>query len=65
MVFITPLDINSVNALSRLKSDLLLCKEYGENGYKYVKENFDRKILADKYIHILEEDVIKEKKQRL
>ena len=26
------------------------CQVFGENGYKYVKENFDRNYLSDKYI---------------
>ena len=28
-------------------------KTFGENGYKYVKENFDREKLADRYIELI------------
>lgn len=30
-------------------------KTFGENGYKYVKENFDREKLAERYIELLKE----------
>jgi glycosyltransferase involved in cell wall biosynthesis len=29
----------------------------GENGYKYAKENFDRKILSDRYLKLLESQI--------
>ena len=30
-------------------------KEFGENGYRYVKKYFDREKLAEKYLEILKE----------
>lgn len=40
-------------------SDVNRCKLEGENGYQYAKENFDRKVLAEKYILELEKLVKK------
>lgn len=34
--------------------------EEGNNGYDFVKENFDREILSSKYIQLIEEKVIKQ-----
>ena len=42
-----------VNALLKLKNDSDFCIKLGENGYQYVKENFDRKVLAAKYLDII------------
>jgi glycosyltransferase involved in cell wall biosynthesis len=47
-----------------LKNNPQLCKEFGQNGLYFVKHNFDRKVLAGKYLDILTNKVISDKKQR-
>ena len=37
----------------------------GENGYKYAKENFDRTVLAKKYIKEIEISLSQHKHQRV
>ncbi|WP_404466670.1 glycosyltransferase family 4 protein [Planococcus rifietoensis] len=39
----------------KLKDDLSLCKELGENGLKFVTQNFSREALAKQYINVLED----------
>ncbi|WP_204236503.1 MULTISPECIES: glycosyltransferase family 4 protein [unclassified Staphylococcus] len=39
-----------VSSIISLKNNRELRKSFGENGYKFVSENFDRRKLADKYI---------------
>jgi glycosyltransferase involved in cell wall biosynthesis len=39
-----------VDAVKMYYNDEKLRKEHGENGYRFVKANFDRKVLAKKYI---------------
>ena len=46
-----------VEAVLKLKANPKLCNEYGENGLNFVKKNFDRAILADRYIDILQNKV--------
>lgn len=48
-------------AVLKLKNDKNLCLQYGTNGLEYVRKNFDRKVLADKYLDILNDKVIAEK----
>ncbi len=51
-----------VEAVLRLKSDPQLCKEYGQNGLSFVRKNFDRSVLADKYLDILNHQVIRQER---
>jgi len=53
-----------VEAVRRLKSDDNLCKQYAENGRKFVTEKFARSALAEKYMDILVNKVMADKKQR-
>jgi glycosyltransferase involved in cell wall biosynthesis len=41
------------DAIERLAADRASCDEMGRRGRQYVMENFDRSILADKYLRIL------------
>ncbi|MCD6393912.1 MAG: glycosyltransferase family 4 protein [Planctomycetes bacterium] len=52
------------DAALRLKQDPQLCREFGQSGLDFVKRNFDRKVLAENYIKILEEMVVPSRKQR-
>lgn len=45
--------------IRELKQNEQLRQELGSNGYHFVKENFSRKVLADRYISELERVVIK------
>ena len=47
-----------------LKEKPQLCNDYGENGLNFVKQNFDRAVLARWYLDILISKVIPDKKQR-
>ena len=51
-----------IDAVLKLKADPILCKEYGENGLQFVKENFNRSVLANKYLEIIINKVVFEKK---
>ena len=51
-----------VAAVLKLKGDPELCKGYGQKGLKFVKEHFDRKILANKYLDILTSKVSRREK---
>ena len=42
-----------VNQVMKYKNDLNLIEEHGRNGYVYVKENFNRGRLAEKYLDII------------
>jgi glycosyltransferase involved in cell wall biosynthesis len=53
-----------VEAVLKLKGNRQLCSEYGRNGLNFVKQNFDRTVLADKYLDILVNKVVPEKKNR-
>lgn len=44
-------------AVLKLKANPQLCNKYGENGLNFVKKNFDRQILAERYIDILQNKV--------
>ena len=52
------------DAVFRLKQDSQLCRDFGQSGLDFVKRNFDRKALAEKYMKILEEMVVPSRKQR-
>ncbi|NIA07971.1 MAG: glycosyltransferase [Actinobacteria bacterium] len=47
-----------VEAVLKLKSNPQLCNEYGQNGLNFVRKNFDRSVLADKYLDILKHQVV-------
>ncbi len=51
------------DAVLKLKEDSQLCRRLGQNGMDYVRCNFDRKVLAQKYMQILEKEVIPSPKQ--
>ncbi len=51
-------------AVLKLKDNTQLCEEYGENGLNFVKKNFARSTLAEKYMDILRNKVVCDKKQR-
>ena len=34
-------------------------KREGENGYRYAKENYDREVLADRYLDLLQKSLTK------
>jgi len=48
-------------AVMKLRADRALVKRYGKNGLRFVKQNFDRSVLAAKYIDILTNKVAPEK----
>lgn len=53
-IFIQPRDAKKFkNAIIELKNNAEKCKHFGENGYKFVIKNFDRKKLATKYLKII------------
>lgn len=56
--------LNFVNAVFQLKNSPELCHQYGEDGFHYVQANFDRKILADKYLDIIATRVAGHRKVR-
>ncbi len=43
-----------VNAIRELKSDSEKCRKMGENGGAFVEGNYDRRVLARKYLGVLE-----------
>lgn len=51
-------------AVIKMKNDLNLMRDFSENGYKYVCENFDRSILAEKYLDIISNNAVCSKKVR-
>lgn len=53
-----------INALVKLKNNEGICRELGENGLKYVAKNFDREVLADKYISVIKNKVVGNKKEK-
>ena len=53
-----------VEAVLKLIVNRELCEIYGNNGLDFVRKNFDRSLLADKYMGILTGKVVSGKKQR-
>jgi len=53
-----------VEAVLKLKENRELCEIYGNNGLDFVRKNFDRHKLANKYMDILVNKVISGKRQR-
>jgi glycosyltransferase involved in cell wall biosynthesis len=49
-------------AVLKIKENAQLCVRYGENGGKFVLKNFNRKVLAEKYLEILVSKVIMDKR---
>ncbi len=47
-----------IEKIESLKHDINLTNELGENGFNYVKENFDRKVIADNYLESIKLTVI-------
>jgi glycosyltransferase involved in cell wall biosynthesis len=45
-------------ALKKLQGDPELRRRMGDNGYRYVREHFDRKKIAERYVKMLEQDVL-------
>ena len=45
-------------AVVKLKSDPALCEKYGRSGLRFVRKNFDRRVLADRYLDIIANKVI-------
>jgi len=55
-VFVPPEDAPAMTeAILRLAQDPAACRDMGERGRAYVKQHFDRKRLAARYLGILEE----------
>ena len=55
-IFVAPGDPDALaNAIQQLSSDPGLCKNMGYQGRKYIEQNFDRQLLADKLITIMED----------
>lgn len=50
--YVEPENADEYNRIIRLYlNDLERIKKEGENGYKFAKENFDRKVLAERYLN--------------
>ncbi len=45
-------------AVLRMKGDAGLCRQFGENGLRYVQKNFARNVLADQYLDLILREVI-------
>lgn len=64
-LYVEPEDAKEfAEAVLKLRENRQVCKEYGENGLNFVRQNFDRGVLAGKYIQILINKVAAERKQR-
>ena len=64
-IFVEPENAEEfANAVLKLKDNSELCRNFGEEGYRYVQKNFDRKVLADKYIEIIETEVLNNRKEK-
>ena len=53
-----------VETVLKLKENRELCETYGNNGLDFVRKNFDRHKLADKYMDILVNKVVSEKREQ-
>lgn len=64
-LYVEPEDAEAfVEAVLKLKVNRELCEIYGNNGLDFVRKNFDRSLLADKYMGILTGKAVSGKKQR-
>jgi len=50
------------DAVLKLKQAPDFCKKCAQDGFKFVSENFARNVLADKYIDILKNKVVGQRK---
>jgi glycosyltransferase involved in cell wall biosynthesis len=58
-VYVEPENAEQIAEKMRFyKSSPQIAKEHGENGYKYVCENYDRRKLAAKYIELIDKRVV-------
>lgn len=65
-IYVEPEDAKEfAEAVLKLRENRQLCKEYGENGLNFVRQNFDRGVLAGRYMDILTNKVVTAKKQRV
>ncbi|MBW8040407.1 MAG: glycosyltransferase family 4 protein [Planctomycetes bacterium] len=65
-MYVEPEDAKEfAEAVLKLRENRQLCKEYGENGLNFVRQNFDRGVLAGRYVDILTNKVVTAKKQRV
>jgi len=51
-------------AVLKLEEDPKVCQTYGTNGLAFVKRNFDRRVLADQYLTIIQDRVVADRTQR-
>jgi glycosyltransferase involved in cell wall biosynthesis len=51
-------------AVLKFKNDPILCERCGQKGRNFVSEHFDRKVHAVKYMDILQNKVVRNKRQR-
>ncbi len=59
-VYVEPENIQAYNTIIRAYlNDPVRLKAEGENGYRYAKQNFDREVLAQKYLNRIEEIIRK------
>ncbi|MCE3076907.1 glycosyltransferase family 4 protein [Chryseobacterium gwangjuense] len=55
-VYVEPENADEYNkAIREYLSDEIRLKQEGENGYEYAKQNFDREVLADKYLKSIQQ----------
>ncbi|MFC0428831.1 glycosyltransferase family 4 protein [Chryseobacterium scophthalmum] len=55
-VYVEPENADEYNkAIREYLSDEIRLKQEGENGYEYAKQNFDREVLADKYLESIKQ----------
>jgi len=52
------------DAVLKLKANPRLCTEYGKNGLNFVRQNFGRDVLANRYLDILINEIMSEKNNR-
>jgi len=47
------------NAMRFYLASPKIAQQHGQNGYEFVKRNYDRRVLASKYLQLIEEQVVK------
>jgi glycosyltransferase involved in cell wall biosynthesis len=63
-MFVEPENAHEIaNAMRRYHQNPDILEEHGQNGYRYVKENYDRSKLAEEYILLIQEFVDKRAKK--
>ncbi len=64
-IYVEPENPNEfAEAVLRFKNDPILCEQCGQKGRNFVSEHFDRNVHAVKYMDILQNKVIRNKRQR-